>query len=370
MIPVHSPLLGSEELENVSRAIGYGEISGSGGHYLTEFEKNFAEYCDCRYGVAVSSGSTALHIAAILAGVKDGDEVLMNACTNIACANAVAMQGGIVVPVDSEPDTWNMDPHLLGKLVTKRTKAIMPIHIYGHPVDMDLVLDFAKEHKLFIIEDCAEAHGATYWERKVGSMGDVGCFSFYANKVITTGEGGMIVTNDKTLAERARSLRNLAFGIPRFRHNEIGFNYRMTNVQAAIGCAQLKRIDYTLTKKRWIAQKYTMLLKGIAGLRLPVEKNYAKNIYWMYGVVVEDDFGTSRDSLMEQLRIHGVDTRTMFCPMHLQPSLLRSGNVKPNRCPVAEDLWENGFYLPSGCSLEENDIDVICSLIDEVGACV
>jgi perosamine synthetase len=366
MIPVHQPEIGEEEISFVLDALKVGEISGSFGHYITDFEQKFAEYCDCKYGVAVSSGSTALHLAAVLSGIGPGDAVLMNACTNIASANAIVMQGGVIVPVDSEEDTWNMDTTLLQKVITRNTKAIMPVHIYGHPVDMIKVMWFAKNFNLFVIEDCAEAHGSMAYDRKVGSFGDVGCFSFYANKVITTGEGGMLVTNRKDLAERAKSLRNLAFTKPRFKHNEVGYNYRLTNLQAAIGLAQLSRIESILDRKRQIAKWYTDRLSQIKGLRLPVEKYYAKNIYWMYGIVIEPKFGISRNELSKQLQDKGIETRDMFCPMNLQPSLLKINAVIDTPCPVAENLWNNGLYLPSGNQLTPEQVNVICDTILEL----
>lgn len=367
MIPVHAPVIGDEEIANVMEALTAGDISGSFGTFIERFEGLFADYCGCQYGVAVSSGSTALHLAAVLAGIGPGDEVLMNACTNIASANAVVMQGGVVVPIDSERDTWNMDARLLAEAVGPQTKAIMPVHIYGHPVDMDEVLRVADKHRLFVIEDCAEAHGAVYRGRRVGSIGHVGCFSFYANKILTTGEGGMLVTNDRQLAERARSLRNLAFGAPRFLHHEVGYNYRMTNVQAAIGCGQFTRLNETLAAKRRVAAWYTERLREVTGLRLPVEKPYAMSVYWMYGVVVEEAFGYTRDEVMHELREYGVDSRTMFCPMNLQPALLDRGATRPMRgCPVAEDLWHNGLYLPSSTTLGEHDVAAICHVIQEM----
>lgn len=361
MIPVHQPEIGDREVELVTQALRAGDVSGSGGQFIGEFERKFAAYCGVRHGVATSSGSTALHVAALLADIEPGDEVLVSACTNIASANAVVCAGGTVVAIDSEPDTWNMDVTLLRQAVTPRTRAIMPVHIYGHPVDMDAVLEVARAHGLFVIEDCAEAHGAEYRGRRVGSIGDVGCFSFYANKVITTGEGGMLVTDDQLLADRARSLRNLAFGQPRFLHREVGFNYRMTNVQAAIGVAQMERIDEIVERKRQVAAWYTARLRRLPELRLPVERDYAKNVYWMYGVVVDGD--VSRDKLAAQLRLDGVDTRTMFCPLNWQPCLLDLDAVKPSQCHVAEYLWQQGLYLPSSATLTESEIDAICEAV-------
>jgi perosamine synthetase len=223
----------------------------------------------------------------------------------------------------------------------------------------------AQRHNLLIIEDAAEAHGATYRGVKAGALGHLACFSFYANKVITTGEGGMLTTNSDAYAQRARLLRNLAFTEPRFWHEELGFNYRMTNVQAAIGCGQLERIESIVEAKRDLARRYTERLSGIRGLRLPIERSWARNVYWMYALVVEPEFGTGRDELMAALVGVGIETRTMFCPMHLQPALLSRGAVRRVRCPVAEELWERGLYLPSTPSLTDQDLDRIC---DAIGA--
>lgn len=369
MTPVHSPQIGEEEITNVVAALRAGEISGSYGRYIASFEEKFAEFCGCKYGVAVSSGSTALHLAVVLSGIERGDEVLVGACTNIASANAVVQEGGIVVPVDSDERTWCMDVDLLEDLVTPKTRAIMPVHVYGHPVDMRGLETFAREHGLFVIEDCAEAHGATCNGRRVGSFGDVGCFSFYANKPITTGEGGMLVTNDYKLADKARLLRNLAFTQPRFYHYEVGFNYRLTNIQAAIGCAQLAKIDSILDKKRQIAHRYIEMLKDVYGLRLPVEEHWATNIYWMFCVVLEGTFPVGREDFQNELLRAGIETRRMFCPMNLQPALHKRMAIRETQCPVAEDLWFNGLYLPSGCDLTTQDIASICSMIGEM-ACV
>jgi len=347
----------------VAEAMREGQISGSAGRFLEDFERHFAEYCECRHGVAVSSGSTALHLAMVIVGIQPGDEVLVSACTNIASGNAVVMEGGVVVPIDSEPDTWNLNPDLLEAAITARTRAIIPVHIYGHPVDMDPVLRVARQHGLRVVEDCAEAHGSLYRGKKVGSLGDLACFSFYANKVITTGEGGMITTNNAELADKARRLRNLAFTKPRFLHQEVGFNYRMTNLQAAVGVAQLERIEDIIETKRAIARKYTERLAGTRGLRLPIEKDYARNIYWMYGVVVDPEFGMDRDHLADALLERGIETRTFFCPLNLQPAYQRRGAIRELPCPQAVMLWERGMYLPSGCLLTDQQITLVSQVI-------
>lgn len=364
-IPVYELYLGPTEERNVLAALRSGHVSGTSGEYIEQFEQAFAEYCGCAYGIATSSGSTALHLAMAVLGIGPGDEVLLPAATNIATAAAVVQQGGVVVPIDVEPDTWCMDPALLEAAITDRTRAIVPVHLYGHPCDMDAIRTVARRYGLAIVEDAAEAHGATYRGRKAGSLGDLSCFSFYANKIITTGEGGMVVTNRADLAQRARLLRNLAFTEPRFWHEELGFNYRMTNLQAALGVGQVERIEDTIAAKRDLARRYTERLAGIRGLRLPIERSWARNVYWMFALVVESDFGITRDGLMAHLAERGIETRTMFCPMHMQPALLSRGAVRRVRCPVAEELWDRGLYLPSSPSLSDEQLDRICDAIGE-----
>lgn len=353
MIEVFDPIIGDEEIEAVVAALKRGEISGSFGQSIPAFEQGFANYVGCEYGVAASSGSTALHLAVAAAGIGAGDEVLVSSSTNIATALAVIHNGAIPVPVDSENVTWNLDLDLIEDLITEKTKAIIPVHLYGHPVDMDRLMDIARQHNLLVIEDCAESHGATCRGKMTGSFGDMACFSFYANKVITTGEGGMVVTNNEQFAEHLRLLRNLAFTKPRFRHEEAGFNFRMTGYQAAMGVAQLAKIDKILSEKRRVAQTYHQLLGDIEGLQLPFEAEWARNVYWMYAVVVQPEFGISRDELMEQLRQANIDTRTFFCPMNQQPCLQSQPGFRAVPCPVADSLWENGLYLPSTYSLSE-----------------
>src|SRR6202790_3566649 len=257
-IAVHEPDLGEEEIQSVLEALRRGEISGSFGKALPEFEERFAVYVGCKYGVAVTSGTTALQLAVTAAGIGPGDEVLMSASTNIATALAAYHNGAVSVPVDSESITWNLDPDLIDGLITPRTKAIIPVHLFGHPCEMDKIMSIARKHGLVVIEDCAESHGATWQGQMTGSFGDMSCFSFYANKIITTGEGGMVVTNSEVYADRLRSLRNLCFRPDRrFYHTEIGHNYRLTNLQAAIGVAQLERIEQHIAHKRWMARSYS-----------------------------------------------------------------------------------------------------------------
>lgn len=364
MIEVFEPVIGEEEIEAVIAALRRGEISGSFGSSIPQFEQEFAEYCGCKYGIAVSSGTTALHLAVSAADLRPGDEVLISASTNIATALAVIHNGAVPVPVDSEPLTWNLDLDLIESLITPRTRAIIPVHLYGHPVDMDKLEEIAKRHKLMVIEDCAESHGATCRGKMTGGFGDMGCFSFYANKVITTGEGGMIVTNDEALAERLRLLRNLAFTKPRFKHEVAGYNFRMTGYQAAMGSAQFAKIEQIITEKRRVAHTYNRHLADIPGLQLPVEAEWARNVYWMYALVVRPEFGISRDQLMQSLRSDGIDTRTFFCPMNQQPCLESIPEFRATPCPVADQLWESGLYLPSTYSLPEETVKLIAESVD------
>jgi len=360
-VPVSIPVIGEEEIRAVVTALRQGEISGTFGKALSGFEQEFAEFCGCKYGVATSSGTAALQLAVAAAGISRGDEVLVSASTNIATALAVVHNWGIPVPVDAEDVTWNLDLGLIKGLITERTKAIIPVHLFGHPVDMDCLMDIAEQFNLMVIEDAAEAHGATCRNRKVGSFGDMGCFSFYANKIITTGEGGMVVTNDVELYEKLRLLRNLGFQEPRFKHEEAGFNFRMTNYQAAMGSAQLKRITKIISEKRRVARTYINYLHDVEGLQLPVEMDWAFNVYWMFGVVVQPKFGISRDELMKRLADEGIETRTFFCPMNQQPVLKRLEGFREVECPAADSLWENGLYLPSSYTLSGEDIARIAS---------
>jgi len=366
MIPVFEPVIGEEEIAAVTDALRKGEISGSFGKYITDFEDAFAAWCGCKYGVAVSNGSTALHLAVSALGINPGDEILVSASTNIASALAIYHNQAVPVPVDSEETTWNLDLDLLESLITPRTRAIIPVHLYGHPVDMDKLMEFCRKKNIAVIEDCAESHGATCRGKMTGSFGDMACFSFYANKIITTGEGGMVVTNDTALAEKLRLLRNLAFTTPRFMHREAGYNFRMTGYQAAMGLAQFRKIDSILEQKRRVAHTYNQHLNSLGSLQLPAEAAWAKNVYWMYAVVLKSHAGLSRKDLLSKLTADGIDTRTFFCPMNLQPCF---GDVykksPPPPCPVADRLWENGFYLPSSINLTNSQIQYICAKLAE-----
>ena len=368
MIPVFEPVVEEDEIEAVVAALRRGEISGNFGKALAEFESEFAAYCGCRHGVTTTSGTTALQLAVAAAGIGAGDEVLISTSTNIATALAAYHNGAVPIPVDSEDVTWNLDLDLVEGLITPRTKAIIPVHLFGHPVDMDRLMDLARRRGLLVIEDCAESHGATVRGRMTGGFGDMACFSFYANKIITTGEGGMVVTNDDRLAERLRLLRNLGFTKPRFYHEVPAFNFRMAGYQAAMGLAQFRKIDRILEAKRRLARAYNDRLASVPGIRTPVELPWAKNVYWMYAVVVEEEFGIGRDELATALAEASIETRTFFCPMNRQPFLLAQSGFRNIPSPVAERLWQRGLYLPSTHTLDDTKVDHIVDQIRRVGS--
>jgi len=364
MIPVNEPLLGEREAEYMMECLHTGWIS-SAGRFIAEFESRWAEYCGMRYGVAVSNGTVALEVAVRCLDLQPGAEVIMPTFTIISCAQAVVYAGGVPVVVDSGPRTWTMDVGQIEDKITARTRAIMPVHIYGHPVDMDPVRTLAKKYNLRIIEDAAEAHGAEYHGQKCGGLGDISCFSFYANKIITTGEGGMVLTNSANYAEKARSLRNLCFRPERrFYHTELGHNYRLTNLQAAIGLAQLERIDELVTLKRRMAAVYNEGLGRVPGLTLPVEEPWATNVYWMYGILLDETLGFDATDFAQRLKKRGVDTRPFFLPMHQQPVFHRMGLFPRGEAyPVAERLGKYGLYLPSGLAITDSQIAYVCDVV-------
>ncbi len=375
MIPVNEPLLGERELEYVTECIRTGWIS-SAGRYIEQFEAQWAAYCGMRYGIAVSNGTTALQVAVRCLDLKPGDEVIMPTFTIISCALAIADAGGIPVLVDCEPRTWCMDVSQVEAKLTGRTRAIMPVHIYGHPVDMDPLLRLAEEHNLIVIEDAAEVHGAEYfcgrhgnspsWKR-CGGLGHISTFSFYANKLITTGEGGMVLTKEPQYAEKAGRLRNLAFQSDRrFYHRELGYNFRLTNIQAAIGLAQLERMEEILSWKRWMGRAYTERLRNVPGIQLPIEEPWARQVYWMYGIVLDESTGMDASMFSRRLREKGVDTRPFFLGMHEQPVFTRAGLFAGESYPVAERIAKQGLYLPSGLSLSEAQLDRVCASVEEL----
>lgn len=367
---MNEPKLGARELEYVTDAVESGWIS-SAGRYIEEFEAGWAAYCGRRHGIAVSNGTTALHAAVAALGLGTGDEVVVPTFTIVSCVTALLAVGAVPVLVDSDPELWTMDVSELEARVTERTRAVMPVHIYGHPVDMDPVLELAERRGLAVLEDAAEAHGAEYrsgdgeW-RRCGSFGALSTFSFYANKLVTTGEGGMVVTDDDALAERLRSLRNLGFQASRrFHHEELGFNFRLTNLQAALGVAQLERIDEIVARKREVAALYSAGLADVEGLTLPPEAPWARSVFWMYGCVLDEATGLDAATLAERLRDRGVDTRPFFLGMHEQPALHELGLFRGERHPVAERLARQGLYLPSGLALTDEQVERVCAAVRE-----
>jgi perosamine synthetase len=366
MISVCEPVFDGNEAQYVADCMATGWVS-SVGKYVNQFEDMFSAYCGVPYGVACSSGTTALHLAMVALGIGAGDEVIIPDFTLIVSANTVIQTGATPVLVDVDALTWCIDPTLIEAKITPRTKAIMAVHMYGHPCDMVAINEIAQRHNLYVIEDCAEAHGSEVNGQRVGSWGDVGCFSFYGNKTLTTGEGGMVVCKDAALADKMRLLRSQGFREPRFVHDVVAFNYRLTNVQAAIGVAQVERADAKIAQKRWIAESYNELLRGELDLITPFEANWAKSTYWMYGILLGDGFGIGKDALMQQLKLRGVDTRSFFCSMHLQP-VFQNG-AQPNTpdvsgvYPVSADLWKRGLYLPSGLGLTRPQIEEVAKTL-------
>ncbi|MAF99531.1 MAG: aminotransferase DegT [Nanoarchaeota archaeon] len=368
MIRVCEPTLSGNEAKYVQDCLQTTMIS-SMGDYIKKFEHAFATYSQVKHGVAVSNGTTAIHLALEALGIGPGDEVIIPTFTMIATGNAVLYTGATPVFVDAELDTWNMDTSQIESKITEKTKAIIPVHTYGHPCDMDRINDIAKKHNLFVIEDAAEAHGAEYKGRKAGSLSDVACFSFYANKMITTGEGGMVITNNDQIAEKCRLLRNHAFVQPRFVHHQLGFNYRMTNIQAAMGLAQTENIQTFVESRIKNAQRYTELLKDVQGIECPPKKEWAKNVYWMYGILLNKSFPLSKDQLMAALRERGIGTRSFFHPLHAQPMFNNpkykhvdtSGNFQKSQY-----LWQNGLYLPSSSHLTDAQIQEVVNAIKEI----
>jgi perosamine synthetase len=350
-IPVYEPSLGQLEEDLVLDAVRSGWIS-SQGKYIQEFERKFASFCGVREGVAVSNGTVALHLALHSLGIGTGDEVIVPALTFVATANAVRYTGATPVFADVDPITWTINPESVQQLISPRTKAILPVHLYGHPAPMAQLLALAECNSLKIIEDCAEAHGAKIGDQRVGSFGQINAFSFMANKIITTGEGGMLTTNDTQLAKYCRHLRDHAmYPERRYWHSEIGFNYRMINLQAAVGVAQMQRMDAILVRKRQIAHHYHSQLQGIRGITLPVELNGFTNVYWMYSILVNEDFPLSRDELMTALRSKGIDSRPFFHPLDTLPAYFTE-----NPCHTALSLSKRGINLPSAPSLTDDQI--------------
>lgn len=366
-IPVNEPLLNGNEKKYLCECIDTGWIS-SEGPFVKEFEQKMSATVNRKYGIAVSNGTAALEVAVQALGIKEGDEVIMPTFTIISCAMAVTKLGAIPVLIDSDLRTWNMNVDEIEAKITSRTKAIMIVHLYGLPVDIDQVLVIAKKYNLKVIEDAAEMHGQIYKGKPCGSFGDISTFSFYPNKHITTGEGGMVVTDDEELAERCRMLRNLCFRKDvRYMHDEISDNYRFTNLQAAVGLAQLERLGEFVEKKRQMGRYYTERLCDIDGLILPIEKKeYANNIYWVYGLLLDKNIQTDNRTVQKLLSEEGIGSRTFFWCMHEQPVYQQQGLFVNESYPNAEYLARKGFYIPSGLALTKEQMDRVAAKVIKV----
>lgn len=358
-IPVSCPALIGREREYVLDCLDSNWIS-SNGKYIGLFEAKFAEYLGVKHAMSCCNGTVALHLALLALGIGEGDEVIVPTLNYVATANAVRYTGATPVFVDCQTDTWNIDPDKIEPLITPRTKAIMPVPLYGHPCDMAGIMAIAKKYGLFVIEDAAEALGARYKDRLCGSIADISTFSFYGNKTISTGEGGMVVTNDDLFAEKVRFLKGQGMDPNRrYWFPIVGYNYRMTNIEAAIGLAQMENIDNFLNKRRLIAQWYNNRLKDISGITLPVEKNYAWHSFWMYSILIEEAYGKSRDDVIKMLANNGVETRPFFYPMHTMPVYKKDSEGLKN----AESIALKGINLPTFHELSDEDIKYISKIL-------
>ena len=362
-IPVAAPVFAGNEKAYVMDCLDSTWISSSG-KYIERFETAFADFCGVKRAAACCNGTVALHLALMALGVGPGDEVIVPTLTFVATANAVTYCGARPVFVDSEPETWNIDPAVIEEKITPRTKAIIVVHLYGHPVDMDPVLSIAHRHYLPVIEDAAEAHGALYKGRKVGSLADIATFSFYGNKIITTGEGGMVLTSDHALDARVRQLKGQGVDPERrYWFPVIGYNYRMTNVAAAIGLAQMEKAEWHVERRRQVAGWYNEHLQDVSGLTLPVEMPWARNVYWMYSVVLSQDIALNRDDVIAYLGERGIETRPFFHPMHTLPPYLEL--AKGQHFPIADLLGARGINLPTWAGLTQDDVRFVCHAIRE-----
>lgn len=366
-IPVNEPLLNGNEKKYLIECINSGWIS-SEGPFVYQLQEKFAARVGRKHGIAVTSGTSAIDSAVVALGIGPGDEVIMPTFTIISCISQIVRLGAKPILIDSDPLSWNMDVRQIESKITSRTKAIMVVHTYGLPVDMEVVLDLCKRYNLKLIEDAAELIGQNYRGKPCGSFGDISTVSFYSNKHITTGEGGMILTDDDALAENCRELRNLCFKPnKRFVHDRLGWNLRMTNLQAALGVAQLERLDQFLIKKRWIGNRYNELFSNLQDVQLPLVKtDYAENIYWVYGLVLNDTMEFEAEEIMKQLLKLGIDSRPFFCPMHQQPVLKKLEMFMGEKYPVAERLYNRGFYIPSGLALTEKQIERVASSLKSI----
>ena len=366
MIPVNEPYLSNREKELLCECIDTGWVS-SEGPFVKKFENDFAKYIGHKYGIAVCNGTAALEVGLHAIGVGEGDEVIMPSFTIISCALAVLRLGAKPVLVDIVPDIWNMDVSQIESKITNKTKAIMPVHIYGHSVDMDPLMEIAKKYNLKVIEDASQAHGTEYKGQRLGSIGEVSTFSFYANKIISCGEGGMILTSSEEMMEKAKKYRNLYFEPEkRFLHQELGYNFRMTNLQAAIGVAQMEKIDYFVETKRKFGKYYRQKLQDVAGIRFQEEKSWCKSVYWMYSIEIDKDINLEAPELMEKLREKGIGSRPFFLGLHEQPAFHKRGLFVGESYPHTEFSARKGLYLPSGLTLTEGQVDTVCNTLEQI----
>ncbi len=379
MIPVCQPWLGEREEAYAIECVRSGWVS-SAGRFVDEFEQQWAAYCHRAFGVSVNNGTSALQAAIEALDLSPGDEVILPSLTIISCAQCIIQAGATPVLVDCDPETWTMNPQQVADRVTNHTRAVMAVHLYGHPVDMQPILELCERHGLALIEDAAQAHGAEClvsdtnsddsktWQR-CGSFGAMSCFSFYANKIITTGEGGMVLTNDKHLDKRLRNIRNLCFGQDqRFRHESLGHNFRLTNLQAAIGLAQFERIEEILQRKRHIGQLYAHNLKDVSSISIQENRPWAKSVYWMNGIVIEEKLGMNAATFATSLRARGIDSRPFFTGMHDQPVLIARGLFSGESYPVTTRLSQQGLYLPSGAGLSDDQVATVCQAVQEIAS--
>ena len=362
-IPVSAPMLIGNEKKYVMECMDSSWIS-SCGEYVGKFESAFANFCGARHAVSCCNGTVALHLALMTLGIGAGDEVIVPTLTFVATANAVTYCGAKPVFVDSEPRTWTLDPSLIEAKITPRTKAIIAVHLYGHPVDMDAVAEVARRHRLFVVEDAAEAHGAEYKGRSVGTLGDIATFSFYGNKIIATGEGGIVVTNDDGLARRIQQLRGQEMDFERrYWFPIVGYNYRMMNLPAAIGLAQMEKVGWHLERQRCVAEWYGERLRDVPGIRWQAEEEWATNVRWLFTITLDERLQRSRDAVMSFLEKRGIETRPVFYPMHILPPYREASGGQA--FPFAERIASRGLSLPTWAGLTRVDVDYICDALQE-----
>lgn len=361
--PVMEPLLDGNEAAYVQECVRSGWVS-SQGRFVTLFERMMAEFHGVPHALAVTNGTAALHLALASLGVGRGDEVIVPDFSFAATANTVLHAGARPVFIDVDSETWTIDLDAVERALTPRTRAIVPVHIYGHPCEMERLMALASQEKLVVVEDAAEALGARFKDRRVGTFGDAGCYSFFGNKTLTTGEGGIVLFRDSAVWERARTLRDHGMSRQRrYWHVEVGYNYRLTNLQAAVGVAQMERVESILARKRNVANRYDAALSVVPGIKLPPRARWAEPIPWLYTILVSDDCGITRDELASRLLLKGIETRPTFCPLHLMPPFREFGGF--GDFPVTALISRTGLSLPSAATLCEEDID---SVVADIGA--